>query len=147
MRGRDADARRAVRQDRTKPILDSFKSWLGAQLTAVSQKAAIAGAIRYTLWRWAGVICFLDDSRIELDSITVERAIRPIVLNRKNALFAGSDGVGEHWTILASLIETCKLNGLDPQAWLTDVFGRLVSGHPINRLDELLPWASDAQRA
>jgi len=137
--GRDADARRAVRQDRTKPILDSFKSWLEAQLSAVSQKAAKAGAIRYTLGRWTRLTCFLDDGRIELDSNTVERAIRPIALNRKNALFDGSDSRGEHWAILASLIETCKLNGLDPQAWLTDVFGRLVGGHPINRLDELLP--------
>jgi transposase len=83
---------------------------------------------------------FLDDGRIEIDSNVVERTIRPLALNRKNALFAGSDGGGEHWAILASLIETCKLNSVDPQAYLTDVFAHLVEGHPINRLDELLPW-------
>ena len=71
----------------------------------------------------------------------VERTIRPLALNRKNALFAGSDGGGEHWAILASLIETCKLNGVDPQAYLTDLFARLVTGYPINRLDQLLPWS------
>jgi hypothetical protein len=71
----------------------------------------------------------------------VERTIRPLALNRKNALFAGSDGGGEHWAILASLIETCKLNGVDPQAYLADVFARLVAGYPINRLHQLLPWS------
>ena len=147
IRGRDASARRAARQDKARPLIDSFKAWLEVQLAAVSQKAAIAGAIRYALGRWLGLTRFLDDGRIEIDSNTVKRAIRPIALNRKNALFAGSDGGGQHWAILASLIETCKLNNVDPQAWLADVFGRLVAGHPISRIDELLPWAPDALRA
>ena len=118
-----------------------MKPWLEAQLGAVSQKSAIAGALRYTLARWEGLCRFLGDGRIEIDSNTVERAIRPLALNRKNALFAGSDGGGEHWAILASLIETCKLNAVDPHAYLSGVFTRLASNHPITRLDELLPWA------
>jgi transposase len=151
IRGRSADERRAIRQQRTKPLVDSLKTWLEAQLAAVSQKSTIAEAIRYALARWPGLTRFLDDGRIDIDSNVVERTIRPITLNRKNALFAGSDGGADHWAILASLIETCKLNGLDPQAYLADVFARLVAGHPVNRLDELLPWrwaqARQAQRA
>lgn len=147
IRGRDAEERRAIRLARAKPVVDGFKTWLEAQLAAVSQKATIAGAIRYALGRWQGLTRFIDDGRVEIDSNTVERAIRPIALNRKNALFAGSDGGGEHWAILASLIETCKLNDVDPQAYLADVFTRLVAGHSINRLDQLLPWTYAAQRA
>ena len=110
------------------------------KLATVSQKSKIASAFRYALSRWEGLGRFLDDGHIEIDSNVVERAIRPLALNRKNALFAGSDGGGEHWAIHASLIETCKLNGVDPEAYLADIFARLVEGHPINRLDELLPW-------
>jgi hypothetical protein len=151
IRGRHAEARRAARSEQSQPIIDGFKTWLEAQLATVSQKATIAEAIRYALSRWQGLTRFLDDGRIEIDSNPVERTIRPIALNRKNALFAGSHGGGEHWAILASLVETCKLNCVDPQAYLTDVFSRLVAGHAHNRLDELLPWhwaaAQQTQRA
>jgi transposase len=140
IRGRPAEERRAVRQERTKPLADALKSWMETKLAAVSQKSTIADAFRYTLSRWDGLIRFLGDGRIEIDSNVVERSIRPLALNRKNALFAGSDGGGEHWAILASLIETCKLNAVDPGAYLADVFTRLVEGHPANRLDEMLPW-------
>jgi transposase len=84
---------------------------------------------------------FLDDGRIEIDSNTVERSIRPIALNRKNALFAGSDEGGANWAIVASLIETCKLNGVNPQAWLADILTKLVNRWPLSRIDELMPWA------
>ena len=84
---------------------------------------------------------FLDDGRVEIDSNIVERAIRPLALNRKNALFAGSDGGGQHWAVIASLIETCKLVGVEPHAYLTEVITRIVEGHPQRRLDDLLPWA------
>ena len=100
--------------------------------------------IRYTLSRWDGLTRFLDDGRIEIDSNVVERTIRPIALNRKNALFAGSDGGGDHWAVIASLIETCKLIGADPHAYLTDVITKLVNGHLNSRIDELLPWAHPA---
>ncbi len=84
---------------------------------------------------------FIDDGRTEIDSNIVERAIRPIALNRKNALFAGSDGGGENWAIVASLIETCKLNGVDPMAYMADVLAKIVDGHLASKLDELMPWA------
>ena len=110
----------------------------------ISQKSQLAEAIRYALSRWAGLTRFVDNGRIEIDSNVVERSIRPIALNRKNALFAGSDGGGEHWAIIASLIETCKLNGVDPHAYLIDVISKIVNGHPNSRIDELLPWAYPA---
>jgi len=140
IRGRSAEERRAIRQQRAKPIVEALKTWMEVNLASVSQKSNIAEAFRYALSRWDGLCRFLDDGRIEIDSNVVERAIRPLALNRKNALFAGSDGGGEHWAILASIIETCKLNDVDPEAYLADVFANLVGGHPINRLDELLPW-------
>jgi transposase len=141
IRGLSADERRQARQRRTKPLLDDLRLWLEAQLAAVSGKATIAGAIRYTLSRWDGLTRFLDDGRIEIDSNVVERAIRPIALGRKNHLFAGSDGGGEHWAVIASLIETCKMNGVNPQAYLRDVLARIVARHPMGRIDELLPFA------
>jgi transposase len=140
IRGRSADERRAIRLERARPLAEALKTWMEAGLAAVSQKSKIAAAFRYALSRWVGLSRFLDDGHIEIDSNVVERAIRPLALNRKNALFAGSDGGGEHWAIHASLIETCKLNGVDPEAYLADIFARLVEGHQINRLDDLLPW-------
>ncbi|MNT20028.1 Transposase IS66 family protein [compost metagenome] len=84
---------------------------------------------------------FIDDGRIEIDSNVVERSIRPIALNRKNALFAGSDAGAEHWATIASLVETAKLNNVEPLVYLSDILTRIVNGHPKSRIDELLPWA------
>jgi hypothetical protein len=122
-------------------IINQLDPWLRAKLALISQKTKLAEAIRYTLARWDGLTRFLDDGRIEIDSNIVERSIRPIALNRKNALFAGSDGGAEHWAVVASLIETCKLNAINPQAYLTDVLTKIVNGHPNSRIDELLPCA------
>jgi transposase len=144
IRGRSAEERRAVRQDRSRPIIDDLEPWLRAKLALISQKTKLAEAIRYALSRWNGLTLFLDDGRIEIDSNVVERTIRPIALNRKNALFAGSDGGGEHWAVIASLIETCKLIGVEPQAYLADVITKLVNGHLNSKIDELLPWAYPA---
>lgn len=141
IRGRPADERRAVRQQKSRAIVDAMEPWLRAKLALVSQKSKLAEAIRYALARWQGLCRFLDDGRVEIDSNVVERSIRPIALNRKNALFAGSDGGGEHWATIASLVETCKLNGVDPQAYLADVIARIVAGHPQSQIDHLLPWA------
>ena len=141
IRGRGADERRAAREDKSRPIIEMLEPWLREKLSLISQKTKLAEAIRYALSRWKGLTRFLDDGRIEIDSNVVERAIRPIALNRKNALFAGSDGGGEHWAIIASLIETCKLGGVDPQIYIADVITRIVNGHPNSRIDELLPWA------
>ena len=141
IRGRPADQRRAERQARSRPVIEALESWLRAKLETISQKGKLAEAIRYALSRWEGLTRFLDDGRIELDSNVVERAIRPLALNRKNALFAGSDAGGEHWAVLASLVETCKLNNVEPQAYLAGVLTRLVNHHPNSRLDDLLPWS------
>jgi transposase len=144
IRGLPADRRVAARQARSRPIIEDLEPWLRSRLATVSRKGKMADAIRYALARWQGLTLFLHDGRIEIDSNVVERAIRPIALTRKNALFAGSDGGAEHWAVLASLIETCKLNGLDPEAWLADAVTRIVQGHPQSRLDELLPWTQAA---
>ena len=140
IRGRSADERSAVRLEKTRPLLAALEPWLRQQLTLISQKSKLAEAIRYVLARWEGLTRFIDDGRIEIDSNVVERSIRPIALNRKNALFAGSDGGGEHWAIIASLVETCKLCGVDPQAYLADTITKIVSGHLNSQIDDLLPW-------
>jgi transposase len=141
VRGRPPDERRAVRQARSRPVVEALEPWLEAKLALMGQKSKLAEAIRYALSRWAGLSRFLDDGRIEIDNNVVERSIRPLALTRKNALFAGSDGGAEHWAVVASLVETAKLNGVDPQAYLADVITRIVAGHPQSGLDELLPWA------
>jgi transposase len=130
-----------VRQEQSRPLVVALGAWLKHQLGRVSGKAPIADAIRYALHHWDGLIRFLDDGRIELDTNIVERVIRPIVLNRKNALFAGHDEGAENWACIASPIETCKLNGVDPQAYLADVLTKLVNLWPASRIDELMPWA------
>jgi transposase len=140
-RTRSADERRAHRQQNSQPILDELEPWLRTKLGLISQKTKLAEAIRYALSRWEGLTRFLDDGRIEIDSNVVERSIRPIALNRKNALFAGSDGGGQHWAIIASLIETCKLCGVEPHAYLEDVITKIVNRHPNSKIDDLLPWA------
>ena len=141
IRGRTHEERRAVRQDKSRPIVDDLAPWLTEQLALISQKTKLAEAISYTLSRWDGLTRFINDGRIEIDSNTVERSIRPIALNRKNALFAGSDAGAEHWATIASLIETAKLNGVEPMAYLTDVITKVVNDHPNSRIDDLMPWA------
>jgi transposase len=145
IRGQSAGERRAVRQERSKPLVLALKAWFEQQLARVSGKSLIAEAIRYGLNHWDGLTRFLDDGRIELDTNIVERGIRPIVLNRKNALFAGHDQGAENWACIASLIETCKLHGVDPQAYFTDVLTKLVNLWPASRLDELMPWTWAAE--
>jgi transposase len=139
--GQSADARLAARRDRTKPLVDDLRTWLDRQLGRVSGRSPLAEAMRYGVSRWSGLGRFLDDGRIEIDTNTVERAIRPIALNRKNALFAGSDEGGANWAVIASLIETAKINGVNPHAWLTDTLTKLVNRWPASRIDELMPWA------
>jgi transposase len=141
IRGLSAAGRVAIRQAETKPLMAALWSWLMQRLSEISKKSSLAAAIRYTLGHWQGLTVFLGDGRVEVDNNTVERAIRPIPLGRKNALFAGSAAGGERWAILASLINTAKLHGVDPQTWLADVLDRIVSGRTkANALRELLPW-------
>ena len=142
IQGQSADQRREQRQARAKPLVDALKSWLERQLATVPGRSPIAAAMRYGTSHWTGLARFLDDGRIEIDTNTVERAIRPIALNRKNALFAGSDEGGANWAIIASLIETCKLNSVNPHAWLTDTLTKLVNRWPASRIDDLMPWTN-----
>jgi transposase len=147
IRARSAEERRAVRQAETKPLVEKFKAWLENRLLAASEKSTIAEAIRYGLTRWDGFVRFLDDGRIEMDTNCVERAMRPIALNRKNSLFAGHDEGAVNWACLASLIETAKLHGIDPHAYLADILAKLVNGWPVHNIDALLPWAWAKQQA
>lgn len=139
--GQSAEARRLAREERSRPLLVALERYLREKLAIISQKSTLADAIRYATSRWTGLSLFIEDGRVEMDSNTVERSIRPLTLNRKNALFAGSDRGGEHWAVIASLVETCKLKGVDPQASLADTITRIVKGIPQSRLDELMPWA------
>jgi transposase len=147
IRGKSANERRAARQEHSKPLALELKTWFEQQLARVSGKSLIAEAIRYGLNHWDGLNRFLDDGRVELDTNIVERSIRPIVLNRKNALFAGHDQGAENWACIASLIETCKLYGVDPQAYFTDVLTKLVNLWPVSRIDELMPWTWAAEHS
>jgi len=141
IRGKPADERRRVRQQRSQPLIAAMHLWLTEVLGRISGRSVLAQAIRYALNHWSGLILFLADGRVELDTNTVERAMRPVALGRKNALFAGADSGGRHWAMVASLIQTAKLNDVDPLAWLTDVLERVVSGRTKrNELQTLMPW-------
>ena len=139
--GMSAAERLAVRQAESRPLMEAFKTWAEGRLAEVSAKSPLAGAIRYTLNHWDGLTVFLTDGRVEADNNTVERDMRPIGLGRRNSLFAVRENGAVSWSILASLINTALLNDVDPQAWLTDVLERIVSGRTKSRqLVELLPW-------
>lgn len=139
IRGQLPLVRAAARQERSAPILAELRGWLAATLATTSTKSPLAGAIRYTLLRWDALTRFVTDGRIELDNNAAERAIRALVLGRKNYLFAGSDAGGERAAALYSLIGTCRLNEIDPYLYLSHVLER-IGAHPINRIEALLPW-------
>ena len=129
-----------MRQRRSAPLLADLRTFLDAMLARISGKSEFAKAIRYATSRWAALTRFLDDGRLEISNNAAERAIRPLTLGRKNYLFAGSDAGGRRAAILYTLIETARFNGIDPEAWLTDVIAR-IADHPISKIDEMLPWA------
>ena len=139
IRGQPPDVRRQVRQARAGPLLEDLRAWLTSTLGKVSRKSELAKAIGYSLGRWRSLTRYRDDGRIELDNNAAERALRGVALGRNNYLFMGSDAGGERAAAIYSLVETAKLNGLDPQAYLREVLAR-IADHPINRIDELLPW-------
>jgi transposase len=147
IRGQPPDVRKAVRQEKSQPVVEALKVYLEEQLTRVSGKMPVAKAIRYLLTHWDGLCVFLEDGRVEIDSNTIERRHRIIATGRRNSLFAGSDAGARSWAILTSLIQTARLNNLDPVAWLTDVLERMVSGAvKANNLSCLLPWNWKAEQ-
>jgi transposase len=139
IRGRPPDERQQVRDQRARPLLIALHEWFKTTLTRVSRKSEVAAAIGYALARWPALLRYCDDGRIEIDNNAAERALRAVALGRKNYLFAGSDAGGERAAAIYSLLGSAKLNGIDPEAYLTSVLRR-IADHPINRIAELLPW-------
>lgn len=140
IRGVSPGQRLSARQARTAPLVAAFGDWLQAQRRKISSNSRLGEKLAYIHNHWDGLQTFLTDGRVEIDSNRVENLIRPIALNRKNALFAGHDEGGIAWGRITSLIETCKINGIEPFAYLMATLTAIANGHPQSRLDDLLPW-------
>jgi len=141
IRGQAPERRRSARQDRSVPLLDELEVWLRTQAARLSRKSDMGKAVAYILTRWAGLTLFANDGRVEMDSNLVENQIRPLALGRKNALFAGHDEGAQNWARIASLIATCKMNSVEPFAYLKATLEAIAVGHPHADIDDLLPWA------
>ncbi|MGE5622645.1 MAG: IS66 family transposase [Bacillota bacterium] len=139
IRGKPPDERRRIRQAEARPLLDALQAWLRSTMETLSRKSDTTAAILYALNRWQALDRYCDDGTIEIDNSAAERALRGVALGRKNYLFAGADSGGERAAAIYSLVETAKLNGLDPEGYLRQVLA-CIADHPINRIDELLPW-------
>lgn len=137
--GKPPGLRKAARMDKAKPKLDAFAGWFDEQLKLIPGKSELAKAIRYARSRWEALTCYCGDGRLEISNNAAENAIRPLTLGRKNWLFAGSDAGGERAAIFYTLLRTAKLNGIEPEAYLREVFTR-IGEHPINDIGALLPW-------
>jgi transposase len=144
IRGQSADIRREIRAARSGPLLDALYRWFKDLLTQVSAKSELAVATRYAMSRWKALTRFVENGTIDIDNNAAERALRAVALGRKNYLFAGSDAGGERAAAIYSLVGSAKLQGIDPQAYLRHVIERIAE-HPINRIEELLPWRVDLQ--
>jgi transposase len=140
IKGKPADLRRTVRQTRSQPLLDAFNAWAVAQRRRLSGKSPLGKALQYSLSRWDALTRYAEDGRLSIDNNLSERLLRGIVVTRKNFLFLGSDRGGDRAAVIYTVIETAKLNGHNPEAYLSTVIDRLARGHVNNRLDELLPW-------
>jgi transposase len=141
IRGSAPEHRRTVRQELSRPLVDEFFTWLAAQAARVSRKSDLGEAMAYMLCRQDSFRLFLDDGHVDIDSNLVENAIRSPAMNRRNALFAGHDQGGRNWARFASLIGTCKINGVEPYGYLVDLFTRLANGHLNKDIDTLMPLA------
>jgi transposase len=139
IRGKPAELRCSVRQTRSGPLLDELRQWMEKTLRSLSTKSETAGAIRYALSHWRALTRYVDDGLLEIDNNSAERALRAVAIGRKNYLFMGADSGGQRAASLYSLIGTAKLNGLDPAFYLRTVLATIAE-HPINRIQELLPW-------
>jgi len=139
IRGKPPDERKAVRQQRSRPLLDDLGRWLRTALDQLSRKSDTAAAIQYALNLWPALLRYCDDGAIEIDNSAAERALRGVAIGRRNYLFAGADSGGERAAAIYSLIGTAKLNGVDPAAWLRHVL-TYIADHPVNRVDDFLPW-------
>lgn len=140
IRGAPPEVRRAVRQERSKPLVVELNAFVRAQRERLSSRSNMGKALAYLINHWEGLCVYLDDGRVEMDSNPIENLIRPLTLNRKNALFAGHDEGAQNWARLASLIGTCKLNGVEPFAYMKATLEALAAGHRNADLDMLLPW-------
>ncbi len=140
IRGRSAEDRLAVRRERTQPLVNKLHAWFVATAPRIMAGSATSDAMKYALKRWSGFTRFLDDGRIEIDNNAAERAIRPVTLQRQNALFAGHQLGAENWAAIASLVETCKMLDINPYAYLTDVLTRVISRADTDQVDDLLPY-------
>ena len=147
IRGASPEQRRAVRQERAKPLVVELNAFIRVQRERLSRKTKMGKALAYLVNHWGGLCVYLDDGRVEMDNNPVENLIRPLTLNRKNALFAGHDEGAQNWARLASLIGTCKLNGIEPFAYMKATLEAIAAGHPNADLDLLLPWKFCAQPA
>jgi transposase len=139
IRGKPAELRCSLRQARARPLLDSLRRWMEKALGSLSRKSETAAAIRYALSHWRALTRYVEDGLLEIDNSAAERSLRAVVLGRKNYLFMGSDSGGQRAAALYSLIGTAKLNGLDPALYLRTVLSQ-ISEHPINQIEQLLPW-------
>lgn len=139
IRGKPAAERLRVRQEKSIPLLATIKSWMTDKLATLSKKSDLAKAIRYSLNQWDALVLYCEEGRAEISNALAENALRCVSLGRKNFLFAGSDSGGKRAAAMYSLIGTCKLNGINPRAYLEYVLTH-IADHPINRIDELLPW-------
>lgn len=140
VRGASPQVRLAARREHSAPIIAALKQWFEKQLSMISSGSRLAEDIRYGLAHWEGLTRFLNDGRLELDTNPVENAIRPICLTRKNALFAGHEIGAENWALLSSIVATCRLNDVNPVAYLAETLTAIIDGHPQSQIEDLMPW-------